>query len=390
MGLILQRLWVASCALLAIALVGVMRAEAQAVPGAVFGVSEIKVGALYHDVPGLWSGFSVERPGMDANLEVLFNPWGYAFGGAVRPALGATLNFQHNTSKAYADVRWELGSAAGLFGALGIGAAFHNGQLGDTDPARKALGSPVLFHPSAELGYRFDGTNNVSLFADHMSNGFSRRANAGMDTVGLRLGHRFQALGTDEPGRAQPANFAGFYLGAAGGVRVSETDWDAGTASKSTSRSGFGTGFVGYNWQSGPGVFGFEADAAPGGASSASACGGASIVCQMSVRSIYSIRPRFGWVLDTAMIYGTGGLAIATWDASVVQAGQSLAAHRTTNYGVAVGAGIEYQFGANLLARAEVMHYGLQGNDIATSGGGNVFNQFQSTTGRLGLAWSFH
>ena len=390
MDYILQRLRVAACALLAIALLGAVRAEAQAVPGANFGVSEIKGGALYHDVAGLWSGFSVERPGMDANLEVLFNPWGHAFGGAVRPALGATLNFQHNTSKAYADVRWELRSAAGLFGALGIGAAFHNGQLGDTDPARKALGSSVLFHPSAELGYRFEGSNSVSLFADHISNGFSRRTNAGMDTIGLRLGHQFQAFGTDEPDRAQPANFAGFYLGAAGGVRVSETDWNAGTTSTSTSHGGFGTGFVGYNWHSGQGVFGFEADAAPGGASSASTCGGASIVCQMSVRSIYSIRPRFGWVFDNAMIYGTGGLAIATWDARVLQSGQSIAAQRTTNYGVAVGAGIEYQFGANLLARAEVMHYGLQGNDIATAGGGNVFNQFQSTTGRVGLAWSFH
>ena len=392
MGHGFQHAWTALGALLAVALNAGVRAEAQMVTGSAFGISEIKGGALNHDVPGLWSGFRVERPGVDANLEVLFNPWGQAFGGTVRPALGTTINLQHNTSKAYVDVRWELEAAGGWFAALGMGAALHNGQLGDTDPTRKALGAPVLFHPSAELGYRFDGANSVSLFADHMSNGFSRRANAGMDTVGVRLGHRFEAPGAHAPGRALPSSFAGFYVGATAGARIAETDWDAGLASTATNRSGIGAGFVGYNWQSGQGVFGFEADAAPDGGTSATACGPANVTCQMTVRSLYSIRPRFGWVIDKAMIYGTGGLAIANWDMSVVQGStaQSLATQRTTNYGVAVGAGVDYKFTANLVGRVEVMHYGLQGNDMTTSSGGNVFNQFQSTTGRLGLAWSFN
>ena len=33
-----------------------------------YGISELKVGALYHDVPGLWSGFSVERPAGEGGI----------------------------------------------------------------------------------------------------------------------------------------------------------------------------------------------------------------------------------------------------------------------------------------------------------------------------------
>src|SRR5262245_4431875 len=103
-------------------------ARAEPPQGPCLGVSETKLGALYHDAPGLWSGFSVERPAADANIEVLFSPWSQAFGGYLRPALGATVNFNGDTSKAYADLRWEIEAPSGLFFGLGMGAAIHNGN----------------------------------------------------------------------------------------------------------------------------------------------------------------------------------------------------------------------------------------------------------------------
>src|SRR5262245_37225021 len=63
----------------------------------ILGISELKFGALDHDTPGLWSGFGVERQSVDANLEVLFLPWAYTFGGYLRPAIGATINFNGDT-----------------------------------------------------------------------------------------------------------------------------------------------------------------------------------------------------------------------------------------------------------------------------------------------------
>ncbi len=153
-------------------------------------ISEIKLGALLHDVPGLWSHFQLERTAIDANLEVLFHPVGSVIGGELRPAVGVTLNPNGETSKAYVDLRWQAAIGRSWYVALGMGAAYHNGEL-DLVPGRKALGSHFLFHPSLEIGLNLNEHNNVSLFFDHMSNWNTQRYNEGMDTLGLRYGYRF-------------------------------------------------------------------------------------------------------------------------------------------------------------------------------------------------------
>jgi len=154
-------------------------------------ISELKVGALAHDVPYLWSHFQLERTAIDANFEVLFHPVGSVFGGELRPAVGATLNPNGDTSKAYIDMRWQTGIGSMGYIAFGIGAAFHNGDLTPVSPTRKALGSHILFHPSLELGLNLDAHNNVSVFFDHMSNANTQADNEGMDTLGVRYGYRF-------------------------------------------------------------------------------------------------------------------------------------------------------------------------------------------------------
>jgi lipid A 3-O-deacylase len=362
-------------------------------PAPLLGISELKIGALDHDTPGLWSGFNLERRSVDANVEVLFSPLARTFGGYLRPAIGATINFNGDTSKAYADLRWEIETPSRVFFALGMGAAVHDGELGAGDPARKALGSRVLFHPSAELGWRFDGVNSISIFADHISNGFSRRDNEGMDTVGVRFGHRFAPFRAPEPSDLPVADFSGFYVGAAAGYQVEQADWLATQPPSRDRTSDFAAaGFAGYNWQSGRGVFGLEADASWLRGSLSAVCAGPAIACQMDMRGVYSVRPRFGWVIDRSMIYGTGGLAIAPWDNAAVNTltGQRLGNLSATNYGVAVGAGIEHKLTPNLAARAEIMHYGLPGKDLFIVGVGSATDQFQTTVGRIGISWYFH
>ena len=153
-------------------------------------ISELKLGALAHDVPYLWSHFQLEQSAIDANFEVLFHPIGSVLGGELRPAIGATLNTRGETSKGYADLRWQAPFGSMAYIALGMGAAFTNGELTPV-PGRKALGSHILFHPSLELGLNLDAHNNVSVFFDHMSNWNTQPENEGMDTLGLRYGHRF-------------------------------------------------------------------------------------------------------------------------------------------------------------------------------------------------------
>jgi lipid A 3-O-deacylase len=276
-------------------------AHAQSPPalrfGQELGFDEVKLGALYHDIPGLWSGFSLERPAVDVNVELLFRPWARTFGGTLRPAVGATVNLNGETSKAYADLRWEIEAPSGVFFGLGLGAAVHNGETEAVDSGRKALGARVLFHPTAELGYRFDGANSVSLFADHMSNGYTRRHNQAMDTVGLRLGHKFgssdQTLTATDHTTANVANFAGFYVGAAGGYQSDAANWSAGLGNRQAGPAA--AGFFGYLWQSGQGVFGFEADVSAIRSNLATTCRPPNITCELAERGQ---RPVAAWLGD--------------------------------------------------------------------------------------------
>jgi opacity protein-like surface antigen len=360
----------------------------------IFGISELKLGALYHDPPYLWSNFSVERPTADANFEVLFAPWAYTFGGYLRPAIGTSVNFIGGTSKAYADMRWEIEAPSGVFFALGMGAAIHNGELSPVDNDHKALGSRVLFHPSAELGYRFDGVNSVSIFADHVSNGFTQRYNEGLDTIGIRYGRRLGPIVAPETNGWEPvlpaAVFSGFYVGAFVGYQIETVDWFTASPIRS-SRSGFAEGgYAGYSWQSGKGIFGIEVDASPARRNFSAGCDVGGVYCVTQVSGVYSARARFGWVIDNGMIYGTAGVALTPWDASVLNAAsQRLDQATGVNTGVAVGAGLEYKLGASLAVRGEVLHNGMFGWGLDLPTAGPTSNQFQNTIGRVGISWYF-
>jgi lipid A 3-O-deacylase len=153
-------------------------------------VVEIRGGLLAHDVPDLWSGFRLER-GLDVNGEILFGSGLPILGGSLRPAIGGSVNTQGYTSKAYADLRWEVDLPSRLFLGLGLGAALHDGNLGPTEPDRKALGARVLFHIPLELGLRLDARQSLSVYFEHTSNAGTARYNEGMDGIGIRYGYRF-------------------------------------------------------------------------------------------------------------------------------------------------------------------------------------------------------
>lgn len=154
-------------------------------------VREVKLGVLYHDAPDLWSGFRLEPRSADINFELLLTPYVRFLGGEIRPAIGASFNTRGGTSKGYIDARWEIEGPAGVFLALGIGAAVHNGEIDPIDPFKKALGSRILFHFPAEIGWRWDGHNSLSIYFEHISNGYTQDYNEGLDSIGVRYGYRF-------------------------------------------------------------------------------------------------------------------------------------------------------------------------------------------------------
>lgn len=151
---------------------------------------EISVGVLDHDTDNLWSGFSRES-GVDINIEALFSPSFEVLGGAIRPALGASINTSGDTSKLYAGARWRYEFEQGVFFGVGLGGAVHNGDTDFESVDRKALGSKVLFHIPIEVGYRFADHYVASIYFDHVSNASLADANEGMDTLGVRFGYRF-------------------------------------------------------------------------------------------------------------------------------------------------------------------------------------------------------
>ncbi|MEZ5854286.1 MAG: acyloxyacyl hydrolase [Hyphomicrobiaceae bacterium] len=55
----------------------------------------------------------------------------------------------------------------------------------------KPLGSRLLFHFPAELGWRWDGHNSLSIYFEHISNGYTQDYNEGLDAIGVRYGYRF-------------------------------------------------------------------------------------------------------------------------------------------------------------------------------------------------------
>lgn len=162
-------------------------ARAEGLGGVIY---EVKGGLLYHDEGHLWSNFRRES-GVDFNAELQFTPSLPLLGGAIRPALGGSLNSSGDTSKAYLDARWNWEWNNGLLLGIGLGGAVHNGDLDLKDRDHKALGSRVLFHIPVEIGYRFDGHQALSLYFDHVSNGYLASPNEGLDTIGLRYGYKF-------------------------------------------------------------------------------------------------------------------------------------------------------------------------------------------------------
>ena len=153
-------------------------------------VYEISLGLLDHDTDNLWSGFSREE-GVDLNAEMLLSPVGSLFNGDFHPAIGLSVNSGDDTSKAYAGLRWRYELEGGVFFGLGLGAAIHDGETETRAADKKELGSRVLFHIPAEVGYRFTENYTASLYFDPISNAYLADQNEGLDTLGLRIGYRF-------------------------------------------------------------------------------------------------------------------------------------------------------------------------------------------------------
>ena len=166
---------------------GIGGAEAGEPPlGVIAGVSG---GVLAHGVE------LISRTGNEGgpafNGEVDLAPALHPFGGVLYPEIGGSVATGGATSYGYADLKYEMAVGSNWFLGAGLGGAVHNGELKATSPNRNALGSRFLFHLPFEAGYAVNANWRVSLYYEHISNGYLASPNEGLDNAGMRLGYRF-------------------------------------------------------------------------------------------------------------------------------------------------------------------------------------------------------
>jgi len=188
-------------------------------------------------------------------------------------------------------------------------------------------------------------------------------------------------------------NWSAFYIGAnAGGSWFSQSNstftWSLGGApsnGQSLNNSGFAAGGqLGANFQSGQFVFGVEGDADylsnKQSVSTAADFLGGSTTHTYTLDFLSTVRGRLGFAWDRALLYGTGGLAMADYQIQRTQNTAGLAAAGSSQtlsdfrIGWAAGAGLEYAFSDMITGRVEYLVAGLESvsNTYNFGANGNV------------------
>ena len=171
----------------------------------------------------------------------------------------------------------------------------------------------------------------------------------------------------------QPLNaysWAGPYLGGNLGYAWGSVD------NNQTKPSGFEAGAqAGYNWQTGPWVFGIEGDLEATGASDTFA------PWKFSNPWFGTVRGRAGYAFNNILFYGTAGLAFGELDGQKWGLSES---HTTAGWTVGVGA--EFGLAQNWSAKIEYLYVDLADENFTITG---VPNGYRFGLVRAGLNYHF-
>ena len=182
--------------------------------------------------------------------------------------------------------------------------------------------------------------------------------------------------------------WTGGYIGVQGGYLWSDVNFDddvEGELFSDSFNGGLLGGYIGYNWQTGPWVFGAEGDLNAVWNDETFTVGAFDV----DVGSDYlaSLRGRVGYAIDRTLIFATAGVAFtqASAEADIGNATVSVDQDFT---GWTIGAGAEYAFTNNWVGRVEYRYYdfGDQSfSDITNFGDAKLTNN----TVTLGIAYKW-
>lgn len=206
---------------------------------------------------------------------------------------------------------------------------------------------------------------------------------------------------TKAPIMAPAFSWTGFYIGGDVGY-----GWGGSTGTSTNAAGAFplaysanstgviGGGFLGYNYQINEFVVGVEADWQFAN-NSGSGIGvlPPSYTMTTKINNYGSLRGRLGYAMDRWMIFATGGWA---WGSASTSYGFTGAAapYYTNSFngnGWTAGAGFEYAFMNNWLARVEYRYTDLGSSSYTdvTSNSGETGNRVTINDVRLGIAYKF-
>jgi len=156
-------------------------------------------------------------------------------------------------------------------------------------------------------------------------------------------------------------DWSGFYIGVNGGGGWSHNTWDVvGGGREGSHDSSGGTigGQVGYRWQSGPVVFGVEAQGnwADFSGDNLSAVFATRNRTKTDAFGLFTGQVGYAW--NNVLLYAKGGAAVTSNKYTITNAatGALLGSNNDTRWGGVVGAGLEYGFAPNWSLGVEYDH----------------------------------
>jgi outer membrane immunogenic protein len=182
-------------------------------------------------------------------------------------------------------------------------------------------------------------------------------------------------------------SWTGFYIGAHLGGAWAKKDWSENPIGSIGSHvaDGFIGGFqVGYNWQTGPWVFGIEGQFSWGDLTGSHVFSGDTF--QTKVDALGSVAGRIGYAWDRMMVYGKGGWAYAHDKYTSTAAGG--VALSDTRSGWMVGLGLEYAFAPNWSVKVEYNYLDFGSESITAAGVTGEIDQYVNLV-KVGINYRF-
>lgn len=163
-------------------------------------------------------------------------------------------------------------------------------------------------------------------------------------------------------------SWTGAYVGVFGGITAGQSDYEFTGAALSapgsldvSSSGALGGVQLGYDYQTGPWVFGAVADIAF--TNHEASISGAGLEANSELKYLGTVRARAGYAFDRTLFYGHGGFAYGESEFEVTDGFSSISGDKGRT-GFTVGAGIEYAFTDQISFQTEYSYVDLGKDDI--------------------------